>query len=91
MVVASGIIEIEDMNDLQNIVAALKNNRVEINDIDSANILFILERENIGEVKGEIESVKQIAGVKHVHITYYSMEGMDDGTEPGGSEKESSR
>ena len=86
MIVASGFIEVEGQVNIENVVDELKKRSLEINEILKTKIVFLIERETIGTVKSELDSLKKISGIKNVHLAYYSLEGTDEGTGLQGNE-----
>lgn len=78
MIVASGFIEIDGESQMEHVVRELKTRDLEINEVLKTKVVFLIERESIGEVKTELDSMKNINGVKNVHLAYYSLEGTDE-------------
>lgn len=81
MIVASGFIEANEINDVPKVVSELRIRNVEVNEIKDERIVFLIERESISEVKNSLDSLKDIDGVKNVYLAYYSLEGSDNDTE----------
>jgi nitrate reductase NapAB chaperone NapD len=81
MIVASGFIEVERKVNIENVVDELKKRNLEINEILKTKIVFLVERETIGAVKSELDLLKEISGVKNVHLAYYSLEGAEEGSD----------
>ena len=81
MIVASGFIEVEGQVNIENVVDELKKRNLEINEILKTKIVFLVERETIGAVKSELDLLKEISGVKNVHLAYYSLEGAEEGSD----------
>lgn len=81
MVVASGIVKVNRVSNVASIARELKKRGMEVDDIETEHVLFIIRRATLDHVKTEIESIKQIADVRNVHVTYYSLEGTDKGPE----------
>lgn len=77
MIVASGFIEINEINDVEKVVTELKTRGVEVNEIKEDKIVFLVERETASEVKKSLDSLKDIDGVRNVYLAYYSLEGGD--------------
>ncbi|MBI5409866.1 MAG: hypothetical protein HZA14_10915 [Nitrospirae bacterium] len=77
MVVASGFIETNELNDVERVADDLKARSIEVNEINNDKIVFLIERDTMAQVKSEFEPLKDIAGVKNVHLAYYSIEGAD--------------
>lgn len=77
MVVASGFIEVNGLNDVEKIVNELKMRSIEVNDVNNEKVVFLIERETMAEVKDDFEPLRDIKGVKNVHLAYYSIEGAD--------------
>lgn len=74
MIVASGFIEFREMHRAAEIIHELKERGITVDDFSSDRIIFLLERENIEDVRSEIHSLKLLKDVENVHLTYYSME-----------------
>jgi hypothetical protein len=81
MIFASGVVEIAGGLNVDSIVNVLKSRGLEIDDIEGEKVLFQIERITIGDVKSEMNSLKEVNGINNVHITYYSLE---DGSEERG-------
>lgn len=79
MIVANGFIEVEGQSKVKRVVNELKTRNLEVNEILKTKIVFFIERETIGAVKSEMDSLENINGVKNVHLAYYSLEGSDEG------------
>jgi nitrate reductase NapAB chaperone NapD len=77
MVIASGFIEANGVNDVERVVDELKTRGVEVNEVKDEKIVFLVERETAQEVKNSLDSLKDIDGVRSVYLAYYSLEGND--------------
>jgi nitrate reductase NapAB chaperone NapD len=77
MIVASGFIEANGVNDVERIVDELKARRVEVNEVKDEKIVFLVERNTASEVKNSLDLLKDIEGVRNVYLAYYSLEGSD--------------
>lgn len=77
MVVASGFIEVTELSEAERIAGELKIRSIEVNEINNDKIVFLIERETMAEVKDDFEPLRDIKGVKNVHLAYYSIEGAD--------------
>lgn len=78
MIFASGVVEIAGSLNIDRIVDELRSRGLEIDDIEGEKVLFQIERKTIGDVKSEMDLLKEVDGINNVHITYYSLE---DGSE----------
>jgi len=78
MVIASGLIEVNKLNEVEQIVNELRMRNIEINEINNEKIVFLIERETMDKVKKDFEPLKDINGVKNVHLAYFSIEGADE-------------
>lgn len=78
MVVASGFIEVNELNDVEKIVNELKMRNFEVNEVNNEKVVFLIERETMGKIKNDMELIKDISEVKNVYLTYYSIEGADE-------------
>ncbi len=74
MVVAGGFVEVNGIINVERIVTELTRRGLDIDEVESEKILFLLERDTIDSVKTEINSLRDIDAVKNVHLTYYSFE-----------------
>jgi nitrate reductase NapAB chaperone NapD len=81
MVVASGFVEVNGLENVENVITDLKKRGLEINDIEKVKVTFLIERDSIGSVKAELEAIRSIENVINVHLAYYSLEGADMGPE----------
>lgn len=75
--IASGFVEANGLQDVDKVIDELRRRGVEVNETSGGKIVFLVERESAGEVKREIESLKEIDGVRSVYLAYYSIEGGD--------------
>lgn len=75
--IASGFIEANGLQDVDRVVDELRRRGVEVNETSGEKIVFLVERSSEGEVKSEIESLKEIDGVRNVYLAYYSIDGGD--------------
>ena len=64
MVIASGFIEVNKLNEIERIINELRMRKIEINEINSEKIAFLIERETMDKVKKDFEPLKDINGVK---------------------------
>jgi len=78
MVIASGFIEVNKLNKVEQIINELRMRKIEINEINNEKIVFLIERETMDKVKKDFEPIKNINGVKNVHLAYFSIEGADE-------------
>lgn len=72
--IASGFIEVNGQQDVDKVVEELKLRGVEVNETSGEKIVFLVERPSEGEVKREIESLKDIEGVRNVYLAYFTLE-----------------
>ena len=77
MVIASGFIEVSKLSDVEQVINELRMRNVEINEINNEKIVFLIERETMDKVKKDFKPLKDINGVKNVHLAYFSIEGAD--------------
>jgi len=78
MVVASGFVEVNALNDVEKVVDELKLRGIEVSSINEEKIVFLIERESNAEIKKELDSLKETEGVRSVYLAYYSLEGADE-------------
>jgi nitrate reductase NapAB chaperone NapD len=74
VVIASGFVEVNGINNIEKIVGELKRRKVNIDEIESEKILFLMEKDTVDAVKTEINSLRGLENIKNVHLTYYSIE-----------------
>ncbi|MFU8819864.1 MAG: chaperone NapD [Desulfurivibrio sp.] len=77
MLVASGYVEVNEENDLNEVKAALSAKNIEITNAREEKIVFLIERDHAREVKAALDSLKDIPGVRTVYLAYYSLECSD--------------
>ncbi len=80
MVIASGYIEANELNDVDRIVTCLRVKGVEVDEINDEKIVYLVERQTHALLKKEIESLKDIEGVRNVYLTYFSLDESEDTT-----------
>jgi nitrate reductase NapAB chaperone NapD len=78
MIVASGFVETNEIEDVKGVVSELKIRGVEVNEIKDEKIVFLIERESASEIEKLLESLKNITGVRNVYLAYFSIEGSDE-------------
>ncbi len=78
MIIASGFIEANELNDVEKVISALKIRGFKVEGVDEEKVVFLIERDTIANVKNDIDSLKGVEGVRNVYLTYYSMEGADE-------------
>ncbi|MBI5098728.1 MAG: hypothetical protein HZB30_05765 [Nitrospirae bacterium] len=78
MVVASGFIEVNGLNDVEKVVNELKMRSIEVNEVNNEKVVFLIERETMAKIKNDMELIKDINEVENVYLTYYSIEGADE-------------
>ncbi len=81
MIVASGFVEANELDDVERVVNELKIRGIEVNEVNEEKVVFLVERETMAAVKAELDSLKDIDGVRNVYLAYYSLEGSDKGSE----------
>lgn len=77
MIVASGFIEANTIEDVQGIISELNINNVEVKEINNDRIVFLIERETSKDVRQILDSLKFIDNVRNVYLAYFSLEGSD--------------
>jgi nitrate reductase NapAB chaperone NapD len=80
MIIASGFLEVIDISEVQSVINQLKDKNVEVTDLKDEKIVFLIERTSSAEVKRELESLKDIDGVKNVYLSYFSLEETSEGS-----------
>lgn len=78
MIIASGFVEANEQDDVDAVVGRLRAKGVEVGDVNGEKIVYLIERETSALVKKEIESLKDIEGIRNVYLTYFSLEGSDE-------------
>lgn len=77
MVIASGYVEANELNDVDVIVVRLRAKNIEVDEISGEKIVYLIERQTPAMLKKEIESLKDIEGIRNVYLTYFSLEGSE--------------
>lgn len=77
MVFASGFIESNAIDDNEKVMRELDRKNIEANAVNGEKITFLIERNTFSEVKKEIDTLKDIDGVRSVYLAYYSIEESD--------------
>jgi len=83
MILASGYLEADDLARVVEVTAELGVRMVKVEGVKEDRIVFLIEREEAGEVKRELEGLSNIPGVKCVYLAYYSIDGADQEVPPG--------
>jgi len=78
MIIASGFVEVNDERDVEKVIKFLKAKGVEVGDVKGEKIVYLIERDTSALLKREIESLKDIEGIRNVYLTYFSLEGSDE-------------
>ncbi|MEK7379485.1 MAG: hypothetical protein AAB075_00575 [Gemmatimonadota bacterium] len=78
MVIASGFLEVNELNDVERVLGELKLRGVRIEGVNEEKVVFLIEKETITDAKIEIDSLNGIEGIRNVYLTYYSMEGAEE-------------
>lgn len=78
MIIASGFLEADRVEDVEAVTAELRQRQIEVSDIKDEKIVFLIEGDTEGAVKKELESLKDITGVRNVYLSYFSLEGSDE-------------
>lgn len=74
MVIAGGIVKADDISLVEKIADEVRKKGVEVEDPEADRFFFVLRGSSLEVVERQICSLKEIAGVRHVHVTYYSLE-----------------
>jgi len=78
MIIASGFVELNDLNDTERIIGYLIAHGVEVSETKDGKIVFLIEKESPEEIKRALDSLKDIDGIRNVNLAYYSLEGSDN-------------
>lgn len=73
MYIASGYVEANETGEVQKVVDAFKERNIEVNGINEEKIVFIIERQTSGEVKTELDALRDINGVRNVYLSYFTL------------------
>lgn len=79
MIIASGFLDVIDITEVESVIEKLRNRNVEVPSFKDDRIVFLIERSTAQEVKKELESLKDLDGVKNVYLSYFSLEGASEG------------
>lgn len=77
MIVASGFVEVNEEKDAERVAEAIRARGFEVCEVNGEKVVYLLEREQPGDVRPEIDALKQIDGVRSVYLAYFSLEGAD--------------
>ena len=77
MLVASGYVEVNEENELEQVKATLAAEQIEVTEAQGVKIVFLIERDHAKEVKAALDGLKDIPGVRTVYLAYYSLECSD--------------
>lgn len=83
MIVASGFVEVDAVESIDEIVAAIKGRGFEVSAVEGDKIVYLVEREVADDVRPAIDALQRVEGVRGVYLTYYSLEGADAAPSPG--------
>lgn len=78
MIIASGFVVANEDGDVEKIIKLLKARGAEVGDVSGDKIVYLIERETTDLIEREIESLKEIDGIRNVYLTYFSLEGSDE-------------
>ncbi|MDX9714275.1 MAG: chaperone NapD [Dissulfurispiraceae bacterium] len=78
MVVASGFMEVNSTDDIKAVTDELASRQVEVDTVENDKIVFLIERDSLGDAKAAFEQLKYIDGVRNVYLAYYSLDGADE-------------
>jgi len=79
MIIASGYIEANLIEDIPLILNELQSRGIEVPVFKDGRIVFVIERDTEREIKTAMENLREINGVREVFLSYYSVEGADKG------------
>jgi len=72
MIIASGVIKVDRLDKVDEVVMELKKMHIEIDDIDRDQIIFIMETDAPDTARCEIEHLRGIDHVKDIYLLFYS-------------------
>jgi len=73
MVFASGYIEANELRDIDKITNSLRVRDIEVSDINGEKVVFLIERETPEEIRKELDSLKDIEGVRNAYLIYFTL------------------
>lgn len=82
MIVASGYVEANQEQDVQGVADALRKRGFEVSETHGEKVVYLIEGESAGKVRGQIDALKDLPGVRNVYLTYFSLEGADRESAP---------
>ncbi|MBN2655116.1 MAG: hypothetical protein JXR79_08420 [Nitrospirae bacterium] len=77
MVIASGYMEVNTTDDVKPVTDELASRQVEVDTVENDKVVFLIERDTLGDAKAVFEQLKYIDGVRNVYLAYYSLDGAD--------------
>ncbi len=77
MIVASGFVVINELDDMERVISELKARDMEVNEVKDDKIVFLVEKETVREAKALLDSIKDVEGVRGIYLAYYSLEDSD--------------
>ncbi len=77
MIVASGYIEVDNIDKMEQVAGELRSRRFEVGEMAGDRIVFLVERETAAQARADIDALQQIEGAKSVNLAYFSFEGAD--------------
>ncbi|MCX8070744.1 MAG: hypothetical protein N2738_09600 [Thermodesulfovibrionales bacterium] len=77
MIFASGYIELNSTEDYNSVKERLNERQISITAYEGDRMTFLIEKEDSSVVKKDLESMKEIEGVRSVYLAYFSLEDSD--------------
>lgn len=81
MVIVSGFVEANSIDDVQNVSEEIKKKNISVTDTKEEKVVFLIEKEDIAQVKLDLDSINDLDGVRSVYLAYYSIDGDVDENE----------
>lgn len=82
MIVASGFVEANEEQDVARVVDSLRQRGFEVSETRAEKVVYLIEGENAGKVRSQIDALKDLPGVRSVYLTYFSLEGAEQEPAP---------
>ncbi|HIJ59946.1 MAG TPA: hypothetical protein HPP56_04960 [Nitrospirae bacterium] len=77
MIFASGYVELDSVDNHEIVKKELEFRGITVTAFEGDRMTFLIEKETSSEVKVDIESIKNITGIRNVYLAYFSLEGSD--------------
>lgn len=78
MIFASGYIELNSSDDYTYVKERLNQRQISVTAYEGDRLTFLIEKEDSSVIKKDLESMKEIEGVRSVYLAYFSLEESDE-------------